>query len=373
MSINQETYYLIALKFLPSIGDISIKNLVAHFGNAQNVWNATQQELRLVPEIKMPVIKALLDEDLRKEALKATDAEVAYIEKENINVVHYWQQEYSPLLYQCYDSPVLLYFKGKIKWGAQKYISIVGTRKMTPYGEAFLEKLIADLAPIKPVIVSGLAFGVDIKAHRLAIEHNLPTIACVANGFSKMYPVQHKKYLADIIQNGAVVTEFPHFSRADKENFPKRNRIIAGMGDCTIVVESGKKGGSLITADLAFGYNRDVFALPGRINDALSEGCNMLIKTQKANLITSADDIFYIMQWEKNGKKKAKQQELFVELSPEEQQLIDFLRAQPDNTAAIDVISIKTGIPLHLLASLLLNLEFNGMLKSLPGKRYMVV
>ncbi|HCQ30366.1 MAG TPA: DNA-protecting protein DprA [Flavobacteriales bacterium] len=371
--MTTEIYYLIALKFLPNIGDITIKKLVQYFGSAQKVWEASKEELRLVPEIKISVVKALQNDDLKKEALLSTDNEVNFIEKEGINVVHYWDEEYPSLLFHCADSPVLLYFKGRLKWGAQKFISIVGTRKMTSYGESFLEKLMETLAPIQPVIVSGLAYGVDIKAHQLAIQHNLPTIACVAHGLSQVYPDRHKKYLPDIINNGAIVTEFPHFAFADKENFPKRNRIIAGLSDCTIVIESGAKGGSLITADLAFGYNREVFALPGRVTDKFSAGCNKLIKTQKAHLLSSPEDIFYIMQWEKNGKKKAHQQQLFVELSKEEQQLIDFLRTRPDNSADIDTISIQTGVPVHLLASLLLNLEFNGLIKSLPGKRYMVV
>jgi DNA processing protein len=371
--MDKELYYLIALKFLPNIGDITIKKLVGFFSNAQNVWFATKSDLLKTPEISIKVIKTLVDEEARKDALLKADAEISFIDKENISVVHFWQEDYPPLLAQCYDSPVLLYFKGQIKWSAQKFISIVGTRNITPYGETFLNQLIQDLAPLNPVIVSGLAYGVDIKAHKLAVEHNLPTIACVAHGLNKIYPAQHTKYVYEIVANGAIVSEFPHFAMPDRENFPKRNRIIAGLSDCTVVIESGVKGGSLITADLAFGYNREVFAVPGRVNDKYSEGCNKLIKSQKAALITSAQDILYIMQWEKNGKSKAKQQQLFFDLSDQEIKLIEFLRIQPDNTADIDTIFVKTEIPTHLLASLLLNLEFNGLIKSLPGKRYMAI
>ncbi len=371
--MNREILYLIALKFLPGIGDATIKKLVAHLGGIEAVWQASKTDIRHIQGISVTTVKTLLDNDLRAEAMDKARAEAEFIRSENIQVTHYLQPEYPPKLFQCPDSPVILYYKGQLKWGNQKFISIVGTRNMTSYGEFFLEQLLADLAPINPVIVSGLAVGVDIKAHRLAIQHKLPTIACVAHGLDKIYPSIHKKYLNDIIAHGAIVTEFTKNTIPDRENFPKRNRIIAGLSDCTLVIESGKKGGSLITADLAFGYNREVFALPGRAGDKYSAGCNLLIKQQKAQLFTSADDILYMMNWEKNGVKKAVQQQLFVELSDDEQKIIDFLRTQPDNSAPIDLISIKTGIPLHLLASLLLNLEFNGILKALPGKRYLAI
>ncbi|MES2487508.1 MAG: DNA-protecting protein DprA, partial [Bacteroidota bacterium] len=246
---------------------------------------------------------------------------------------------------------------------------IVGTRQMTSYGADFCRKLIEDLAPLNPVIVSGFAYGVDIHAHIVAMEHNLQTVGVVAHGLNQVYPKVHKRYVAGMEQNGGFFTEFWSTSNPDKENFVKRNRIVAGLSEATIIIESAEKGGSLITANMANDYNRDVFAVPGRITDKYSMGCNHLIKTQRANLLTSAADLIYMLNWELEEKKtKPVQKQLFVMLEPEEQKIYDYLLK--NGKELMDIIALNNDMPIYRLSSLLLTMELKGVIRPLPGKLF---
>ena len=256
-----------------------------------------------------------------------------------------------------------------VKKANKKLISIVGTRQVTSYGIQFCEELIETLAPIDPVIISGFAYGVDITAQRAAVKHNLQTIGCLAHGLNQIYPKAHKKYVAQIEENGGFFTDFWSTDTFDRKNFLARNRIIAGLSEATIVIESADKGGSLVTAEIANSYNRDVFAVPGRANDPFSKGCNMLIKTQKAHMLTNAADLIYILNWDIDQKKQpAIQKKLFVELDEQEKKIYSFLNS--NGKEILDVIALRCNVPTFKAASTLLNMELKGVIKPLPGKLF---
>lgn len=281
------------------------------------------------------------------------------------------EENYPDRLKHCIDSPILLFTAGNINLNKKRIISIVGTRQITPYGMDFCKKLIADLAPLDPIIVSGFAYGVDIVAHQSAMENNLQTIGVLAHGLNQIYPKTHKKYMAKMEQNGGFMTDFWSSSQPDRENFIKRNRIVAGISEATIVIESADKGGSLITANMANDYNRDVFAVPGRTSDKYSQGCNNLIKTQRAHVLTSAADLVYILNWDLEQKEKSVQKQLFITLEPEEQLIFDFL--QKKGKEQMDVIALECDLPIFKLSSLLLNMELKGVARPLPGKLFEII
>jgi DNA processing protein len=293
-----------------------------------------------------------------------------FIKDNNINVSYYQEKEYPERLRHCIDGPLILFSSGNIDLENRKTISIVGTRQITSYGADFCRKLIEDLAPLNPVIISGFAYGVDIHAHAIAMEQNLQTIGVVAHGLNQVYPKVHKKYVSKMEENGGFFTEFWSTSNPDKENFVKRNRIVAGLAEATIIIESADKGGSLITANIANDYNRDVFAVPGRVTDKYSMGCNDLIKSQRAHLLTGAADLLYILNWELEEKqsKKAVQKQLFITLEPEEQKVYDFL--QKNGKELMDIIALQCEMPIFRLSSLLLTMELKGVIRPLPGKLF---
>jgi DNA processing protein len=274
-------------------------------------------------------------------------------------------------LQHCIDSPILLFKDGNIDFSNRKIISIVGTRNMSSYGRDFCNKLIDDLAVHNPIIVSGFAYGVDICAHKAAIKNNLQTIAVLAHGFEEIYPKVHKKYINDVNKNGGFLTEFWHEDTPLRENFLKRNRIVAGISKATIIIESAEKGGSLVTADIANSYDKDVFALPGRATDIYSKGCNNLIKNNKAQLLTSANDIVKMLNWDLQEKPKSIQKQLFVELNENEQKIYDLLHL--NGQQLLDIISLECKIPMYQLSSMLLRMEMKGVLKPLPGKLFELV
>lgn len=290
------------------------------------------------------------------------------MEKNNIKPLFYLDKEYPKRLLHCEDSPVLLYCKGNANLNAEKIISIVGTREATNYGKDLTDTLIRDLAPYNTTIVSGLAYGIDIHAHKAALENNLPTVCALAHGLDKIYPGIHKSTAEKIIENGAWLSDFTSNTIPNRENFPRRNRIVAGIADATIVIESKENGGSLITADIANSYNRDVFAFPGRVNDEHSMGCNNLIKQNKAALVQSAQGIIHLMGWEQTEKPKHIQKQLFVELSADEEQLVNILKNK--DSVNVDDICLLSKMPMSKVSGMLLTLEFSGIVKSLPGKMY---
>jgi len=314
------------------------------------------------------VMKNLQDKSVFVKAEK----ELQFITQENISTTYFQEENYPDRLKHCYDSPVLLFQAGNINLQNRRMISIVGTRQITSYGMEFTKKLIEDLAPLNPVIISGFAYGVDIYAHQTAMEFGLQTIGVLAHGLNQIYPKTHKKYMAKMEQNGGFLTEFWSTSKPDKENFIKRNRIVAGISEATVVIESAEKGGSLVTANLANDYNRDVFAVPGRVSDKYSQGCNNLIKTQRANLMTSAADLVYMLNWElQRESQKAVQKQLFISLTNEEQKIYDYL--QKTGKEMMDIIALECDFPIYRMSSILINMELKGVIRPLPGKIFEAV
>ena len=360
-----ELLHVLALLKIEGVGDIVAKKLINHCGSAEAVFNAKPNHLKSIDGIGAVLLHNLKD----KTVFEKAQQELKYIEYENINVLYYQDANYPDRLKHCIDGPVLLFASGNMNFENRKMISIVGTRQITSYGMDFCKKLIEDLAVFNPVIVSGFAYGVDIVAHQAAMENKLQTIGVLAHGLNQIYPKTHKKYVAKMQENGGFLTEFWSHSNPDKENFVRRNRIVAGMCEATIVIESAEKGGSLITAIIANDYNRDVFAVPGRISDKYSQGCNNLIKTQRANLMTSAADLVYILNWELETKEtKPVQKQLFVVLDNDEQKVYDYL--QKCGKQLLDVIALECDFPIFRISSILLNMELKGVIRPLPGKLF---
>ena len=362
-----EDIYKIAIGFFNGIGPVNTKKVIAYTGSLEGLFKEKKKNLLKIPGIG----ESFIDKLDREPAIALAYEEVEFIVKNNIQVAFYLDEKYPQRLLNCADSPCTLYYKGHTDFNVSRTISIVGTRNASDYGREMCSKLIQDLSKknIKPIVISGLAYGIDICAHKAALSNGLQTIAAVGHGLDMMYPSQHRRYAEEIIRQGAIVSEFTSKSKFDPKNFVRRNRIIAGMSDATIVIESAAKGGSLVTADIANSYNRDVFAFPGRAYDKSSIGCNKLIKSNQAHLIEGIADLEYILGWE-DTKKEAKvvQTKLFVELSPDEELLIKVLKEE--RNAPIDMICVKSDLPMSKVSSLLLKLEFDGLIKSLPGKIY---
>ena len=364
---DTELVHALALLKTDGVGDIIAKKLINHCGSAANIFNSKATFLKGIDGIGSVLLKKLKDKSTFEKAV----SEFNYIKENNIKVVYFLEEDYPERLKHCVDGPVLLFSTGNINWNSRRVISIVGTRQITSYGTDFCKKLIEDLAPLNPIIVSGFAYGVDIVAHQTAMDFGLQTIGVLAHGMNQIYPKTHKKYIAKMEQNGGFLTEFWSTSNPEKENFVRRNRIVAGISEATIVIESAEKGGSLITATMASEYNRDVFAVPGRTTDKLSQGCNDLIKTQRAHLLTSAADLVYILNWEIASQArddKAIQKQLFVTLDYEEQKVYDYL--QKNGKQLLDVIALDCDFPIYKLSSLLLNMELKGVIRPLPGKLF---
>ncbi|MFN4026082.1 MULTISPECIES: DNA-processing protein DprA [Flavobacterium] len=367
--MNQsELFHLLALLQVEGVGDIMAKKLLTAFGSATAVFQAKSNQLRAIEGIGEVLVRKLKDKTIFEKAA----AEVQFIEQEGIRVLYFANEDYPERLKHCIDGPVLLFGSGNFDFRNRKLISIVGTRQVTAYGTEFCKKLLEELALFNPIIVSGFAYGVDIVAHQTALEQQLQTVGVLAHGLNQIYPKSHKKYVGKMEQNGGFLTEFWSNSNPDKENFVKRNRIVAGMSEATIVIESAEKGGSLITANLANDYNRDVFAVPGRTTDKYSQGCNELIKTQRAQLITSAADLIYCLSWQLESEKaKTIQKQLFVSLDLEEQKIYDYL--QQNGKQLIDIVALECDFPIFKISSILLNMELKGVIRPLPGKIFEAV
>lgn len=363
--MNNETHALLSLQNMPNLGDASIKKLIQKVGSAAAVLKEKKSNLLKIDGIGTVKLTAIHD----KKHLLAAEKELSFVEKQNISITIYNDDDYPQLLKRCKDGPVVLFSSGKMNLQNQKIISIVGTRKNTSYGIRFCEEFIENLKPYNPIIVSGFAYGTDIVAHKNAIKNNLQTIACLAHGLNQIYPKTHKKYMNSMEENGGFFTDFWSTDPFSPQNFLRRNRIIAGLSEATIVIESAEKGGSLVTAQIANSYFRDVFAVPGRVNDVFSKGCNMLIKTQQAHTLTNATDLIYLLNWKNEIQKpKAIQKSLFVELSEIEKKIYNFLKIE--NKSDIDNISLKCNIPTYLLAGILLQMELKELIEPLPGKLF---
>ena len=363
--MSSELFYQLALTLVPNIGDVHAKLLLQQFGNASTIFKAPHRELeRLegIGTVRANSIRTFNDFHL-------VEAELRFIEKYKIKTLFLTDPEYPQRLLNCYDSPTLLFYKGTADLNASKVVAIVGTRSNTDYGKQFTEDLIAALSSQQALIISGLAIGIDAYAHKAALKNDLPTVGVVGHGLDKIYPSVNKGLARDMaLQNGGILSEFFSGTLPDKHNFPLRNRIVAGMSDATIVVETLISGGSMITAKLADAYNRDVFAVPGRTTDTKSKGCNYLIKNNKAILLTDADQLLDIMGWQEKKKKVKKQKELFIELTPEEKKVIDILKQK--ESVHIDEINISSGLSSSAVAAAILNLELQSVIGSMPGKMY---
>ena len=361
---DQDLFYLLALQRVEGVGDIIAKKLLTYFGSAEAVFKAKASQLNAIDGIGSALLKNFKDQSVFAKA----ESELEFISSNPIAITTFQDADYPERLKHCFDSPLLLFSSGTVNLKNQKTISIVGTRQITSYGLEFCRKFIAELAPLNPVIVSGFAYGVDIVAHQLAMENNLQTIGVVARGLNQIYPKSHKKYVSKMEENGGFITEFWSTSNPDKENFVRRNRIVAGMAEATIVIESAERGGSLITANLANEYNRDVFAVPGRVTDKYSQGCNTLIKTQKANVLTSASDLIYMLNWDIEKEVKSVQKQLFVALDDDEQKIYDYLLQS--GKEVLDIIALHCDFPIYKISGILLNMELKGVIRPLPGKLF---
>lgn len=360
--MNNDILYLIALKHCPNIGDSIIKKLISKFGTAQKAWFSNHSEILTIYNIGKKTIQYIGNESILSQAQK----EIQYCNKNQIKIIHLWENEYPSLLKECPDAPVLIYYKGNIKWNMPS-LSIVGTRKMTSYGKNFTEDLVECLKDRKINIISGLALGIDSCAHKKSVEMNIPTLGVLAHGLQTIYPPQHQLLAEKIVENGGVLSEFPLNIKPERANFIQRNRIIAGLSTITVIIESAYGGGAISTAKFANSYNRDVFALPGKITDTTSQGCNRLIRNLEAQIITRPDDILSLLG---ENNLKNNQQELFIELTEQETAIVNFLKEK--GKTQIDNLALEFNTSTHMLMSILLDLELKNKIIPLPGKYFSI-
>jgi DNA processing protein len=357
----------IALTFIPGVGDVLGKKLMSVCGSAEAVFTEKRNALLKAERVGELIVDSILAN--RNKALELAEKELEFIKRYKIRALFYTDKDYPARLKECVDGPLMIYFKGNANLNHPRIIAVVGTRRATNYGKEICEKLIEGLKSLDVLVVSGLAYGIDTCAHKNALDKGLQSIAVLAHGLDRIYPPLNKSLAERMLHQGGLLTDFPSGTNPDRENFPSRNRIIAGISDATIVVEAGMKGGALITAEIANSYNRDVFSVPGNIGNYYSEGCNFLIKTNRAALLQSADDIKYIMGWgDEPSKKQPVQRKLMIALSPEQEKIVTIL--QNNGETSIDRLCEESAISPALVANALLTLEFDGIIKALPGKMY---
>jgi len=363
--MDQERLSFLALHFTPGIGDFLLKQVVSYCGSAEQVFKTPKGKLLKIPGVGEVSAEAIKHGDTFKEAEK----ELKKAEREEVEIIFYTDKKYPLRLKSIEDAPALLYYKGNQNLNVPKTVGIVGTRQATEYGKEMVERICQELAPHNPLIISGLAYGIDIAAHKAALKNNLQTIGVMGSGMDVIYPAAHKETAKKMQNLGALITENRFGTKPDAHNFPARNRIIAGMCDALIVVEAAEKGGALITADIANSYNKDVFAVPGNLIQSYSEGCNKLIKTNCANLYSSVKDLEYIMNWSAETTTVAQPIFDLSVFDTDEQNVIRILKER-NAPVMIDELSFKSSLSPSHLASLLLTLEFKNVVKSLPGKMF---
>ena len=365
--MDKNLLHNIALTLVSDVGPVMAKLLISYCGSAEAVFRASKKELYRIPQVGTKIINGIQN---NKEAFTKAEAQLAYLERIDGKAITFHSNEYPRRLKHFDSSPLVIYCRGSMNLNHPRTVAIIGTRMPTEQGKINCERLVEGLKPYDVQIISGLAFGIDTCAHSQAVKEGIETIGVMGHGLDRLYPSANKKLAARMIIHGGLVTEFPTETKPDRENFPMRNRIIASMSDVVVVVESKKKGGSIITSEFANAYNKDVFAIPGRVTDQNSEGCNRLIKQHKAHLLESADDIGYIMRWDEFDKKKSIQKSLFIEYDDEEKRIVDVIKEA--NEITIDGLNAKVGMTPSSLAAMLLNLEFKGAIRSLPGKKYIL-
>ncbi len=369
--MEQEQLFFVALHQIPGVGDYLLRQLISYCGSAEQVFKTPIGKLQKIPGVG----KVTADAIRKQSTFESAEKELAKAAKTNTKILLFTDKRFPKRLREFNDSPSLLYFQGDANLNAGKTVGIVGTRQATAYGKEMVSQIINDLVPHQALIISGLAYGIDIQAHKQALKSGLSTIGVMGSGMDIIYPWAHKDTAHKMIHQGGLLTENKFGTKPDAHNFPARNRIIAGLCDVLIVVEAAEKGGALITAEIANTYNKDVFAVPGSIGETYSEGCNKLIKTNKANIYTSIKDLEYIMNWsaEDDNLKKEKTFSMDVsQLEPDEQTIVKILQDKK-SPIMIDELTIKTMLSPSLLASLLLGLEFKNIVKSLPGKMFSLV
>ncbi len=360
--------YRIAFASIRSMGYDLARKILEVVPSEQAFFEMTEAQLKQL----IGRNNRILDNSYRNECIEKAKREHDFVVDKGIQISYFSDADYPARLAQASDAPILLYSIGSCDMNATRLVSIVGTRRMTEYGRHFCEKLVADLAQMLPgtVIVSGLAYGADICAHRAALKHGLPTIGVQARGLNKIYPANHRNDAARIVhQGGRIVSDYTSQDEIHKGNFVARNRIIAAMSDCTVVIESADKGGALITANIAASYNRDVFAFPGRINDEYSKGCNRLIMNNQAGLITSATDLLHAMGWESADKQpESRELELFPQLNKEESAIVELLRQKGE--AHVNLLTECLDMPVYKVMTMLVEMECRGLVMTMPGCRY---
>ncbi len=360
-----ELFYQIALRQSDYVGDITAKHLYNYFGSATAVFEANTGELMQVVGIGEIAAKAIISQ----KSFYVAEKELEFIAKNKVQTFFYKDKNYPQRMQRIENAPFLLFYQGNAAFNVAQVLAIVGTRKPTEIGKRNCEQLLTGLQEYSPLIVSGLAYGIDICAHKKALALGFATIGVVAHGLDMIYPAIHQPVAAQMLENGGILSEFITQTEPNRENFPMRNRIIAAISDATVVVETARSGGSIITAELANDYQKDVFAIPGRLEDEFSQGCNWLIKTHKASLLESWEDLVYLLRWDKLTEKKVKQVQLFPELSSEEIKVIDILRG---GQIQLDLLVRHSGMTVSRLAAILLELEFKAIVKPLAGKNYML-
>ncbi|MCC6289765.1 MAG: DNA-protecting protein DprA [Chitinophagaceae bacterium] len=363
--MNNDILHHIALTLVPQIGDVQMRELLQHFESAKDIFLTKKTNLEKIPgigSIRAQHIKAFKD-------FSRAEEEIAFTEKYKIQILTPGNPNYPKRLLNCYDSPSVLYYKGTADLNTAKIISVIGSRTHTEYGREMTTRIIEELAEHKVLVVSGLAYGIDAIAHKIALKNDLPTVGILAHGLDRIYPSAHSSLAKDMIKDGGILSDFMSGTKPDKQNFPKRNRIVAAIADATIVIETSLQGGSMITAELAGNYNKDVFAVPGKATDVKSAGCNYLVRSNKAALITCGKDIIDFMNWDTRvSPKKIRQAVLFTELTPEQTAIVELLSKK--DAVHIDEINLNCDFSSSIIAAAILNLELQGLIISLPGKLY---
>ena len=370
--MQNEQIYTLALTRIPGLGLIGACNLIRTLGSASAIFQHRKNLKELIPEVSDKLIKAL---DC-PEAFQRAEEELVFAEKNQIQCLTQNDAAYPSRLRECEDAPLALFYRGNSSLNALRIVSMVGTRHATPYGEEVCNSFVRDLADLCPdvLIISGLAYGIDIQAHKAALQHGFSTIGVLAHGLDRIYPAAHRKTAVSMMDQGGLLTEFMSGTNPDRQNFVKRNRIVAGMSDATIVIESAVKGGALITAELAESYHRDCFAFPGRTTDIYSKGCNELIRNNRASLILSAEDFVKAMGWKtsSNQTRKTVQRELFPDLNEEEKRIVSLLQQHPEGIQ-INLLVVEANIPINQMSALLFELEMKGVIRALAGGVYRLI
>ena len=366
LGVERSLLHEVAIGLIDGVGDVIAKQLIAYCGGAENVFREPEKHLLTVPGVGVRLANAIR----RQDVLARAEEELRFIEHNDITPVCFLDENYPERLKFCEDGPVMLYTRGKVNLNPSRVLAVIGTRNATSYGKAFCEQFIEDMVDRQITVISGLAYGIDITAHRACLKHGIPTQAVLAHGLDRMYPPTHWKTAVDMEYNGGVITEFRSGTNPDREHFPQRNRIVAGMADAVLVIESRKKGGALITAQMAFDYGREVFAVPGKVGGDQSEGCNRLIKTNRAALFEGIADLEYFMGWEKVTAAPAKSPSftLPADLTTDQSSIVSLLHQRGE--LPVEELCTATRLPMHTITANLLELEFTSVVKSLPGNVY---